>query len=126
MFRTICIATAVLIPLVLRAPASRPSGRQLFNVVDYGAKRDGSALATDAFRRAIRAAKAAGGGTVYVPPGNYKSGAVELFSNMTLEVDAGARIEFPVAPLPFAKTRYLGIETMAPMALIGGHDVENV
>ncbi len=106
------------------APAS--SGRQLFSVVDYGAKKDGSALATEAIRKAIEAAKAAGGGTIYVPPGTYLSGPIELFSNMTLDVAAGATIRFPVAPLPFEKTRYLGVETLAPMALIGGRDVENV
>lgn len=49
------------------------SGRQLFNVADCGAKSDGSALATDAFRQAIQAAKAEGGGTIYVPPGRYSS-----------------------------------------------------
>ena len=102
------------------------SGRQVFNIADYGAKKDGSALATDAFRQAAQAAKAAGGGTIYVPAGKYKSGPIELFSNMTLDIDAGATIEFPVAPLPFTKGRYLGIETLAPMPLIGGHDVENV
>jgi polygalacturonase len=102
------------------------SGRQLFNIADYGARRDGSVSATEAFRQAIQAAKAAGGGTIYVPPGKYISGPIELFSNMTLEVDAGATIEFPVAPLPFTKSRQLGIETLAPMPLVGGHDVENV
>jgi polygalacturonase len=101
-------------------------GRQLFNIADYGAKKDGSVPATDAFRQAIKAAKAAGGGTVYVPPGKYSSGPIELFSNMTLEIDAGATIEFPVAPLAFTKSRYLGVETLAPMPLIGGHEVENV
>ena len=80
---------------------AQSSGRQIFNVADYGAARDRSTLATDAFRKAIQAAKAAGGGTIYVPPGQYSSGPIELFSNMTLEVDAGATIEFPVAPLPF-------------------------
>ncbi len=102
------------------------SGRQIFNVADYGAKKDGSALATDAFRQAIQAAKAAGGGTIYVPPGKYSTGPIELFSNMTLEVDAGATIEFPVVALPFTKSRYLGVEALVPMPLIGGHDVENV
>ena len=102
------------------------SGRQMFNIADYGAKKDGSVPATDAFRQAIQAAKAAGGGTIYVPPGKYTSGPIELFSNMTLDIDAGATIDFPVAPLPFTKSRYLGIETLAPMPLIGGHDVENV
>jgi polygalacturonase len=102
------------------------SGRQLFNVADYGAKKDGSAPATDAFRQAIQAAKAAGGGTIYVPPGKFSSGPIELFSNMTLDIDAGATIEFPVAPLPFVKGRYLGVEAFVPMPLIGGHEVENV
>ena len=107
------------------APASS-AGRQLFSIADYGAKKDGSAPATDAFRKAIQAAKAAGGGTIYVPPGKYTSGPIELFSNMTLDVDAGATIQFPVAPLPFTRTRYLGVETLAPMPLIGGQNVENV
>jgi polygalacturonase len=102
------------------------SGIALFNIVDYGAKNDGSALATDAFRKAIEAAKASGGGTIYVPPGRYKSGPIELFSNTTLDVDAGATVEFPVAALPFEKTRYLGVEALGPMALIGGRNVENV
>ena len=102
------------------------TGPELFNIVDYGARRDGSVPATEAFRQAIQAAKAAGGGTIYVPPGRYTSGPIELFSNMTLDVDAGATIAFPVAPLPFVKSRQLGIETLAPMPLIGGHDVENV
>ena len=72
------------------------------------------------------AAKAAGGGTIYVPPGRYRSGPIELFSNMTLDADAGATIEFPVAELPFVKSRYLGVETLAPMPLIGAQYAENV
>jgi polygalacturonase len=119
--------------IILTSTSSAPnyavaasSGRQLFNIADYGAKRDGSVLATEAFRQAIQAAKAAGGGTIYVPPGKYISGPIELFSNMILDIDAGATIEFPVAPLAFTKGRYLGIETLTPMPLIGGHDVENV
>src|ERR1039458_9638099 len=106
--------------------AAASSGRQLFNIADYGAKRDGAVLATEAFRQAIQAAKAAGGGTIYVPPGKYISGPIELFSNMTLDVDAGATINFPVAPIPFERTRYLGVETLAPMALIGARNAENV
>jgi hypothetical protein len=126
---TVPIFWSILLTLPSCAPNcafAAGSGRQLFNIADYGAKKDGSAPATDAFRQAIQAAKAAGGGTVYVPPGRYTSGPIELFSNMTLDIDAGATIEFPVAPLPFTKSRYLGIETLAPMPLIGGHDVENV
>ncbi len=120
--RRVVIGGVLLVAMVSAAG----SGRQLFNVADYGAKRDGSMLATDAFRQAILAAKAVGGGTIYVPPGKYSSGPIELFSNMSLDIDAGASINFPVAPLPFTRTRYLGVETLAPMPLIGGENVENV
>lgn len=102
------------------------SGRQIFNIVDYGAKNDGSSLATEAFRQAINAAKAVGGGTIYVPPGRYKTGPIALFSNMTLDVDGGATVDFPVSAILFEKTRYLGVEALAPMALIGARDAENV
>jgi polygalacturonase len=101
------------------APLATAAERQVFNVADYGATKD-------AFRAAIQAAKAAGGGTIYVPPGKYKSGPIELYSNMTLDVDAGAIIEFPVAPLPFTRGRYLGVEALVPMPLIGARDSENV
>ncbi len=102
------------------------SGKQVFNITDYGAKKNASSPATDAFRRAIQAAKAAGGGTIYVPPGKYASGPIELFSNMTLDVDAGATVDFPVSAIPFERTRYLGVEALAPMALIGARNAENV
>lgn len=98
----------------------------VFNIADYGARRDASAPSTEAFRRAIEAAHAAGGGTVYVPAGNYTSGPIELFSNITLDIGAGATIDFPVAPLPFVHGRYLGVEALVPAPLIGGTDVENV
>ncbi|MGH9604193.1 MAG: glycoside hydrolase family 28 protein [Terracidiphilus sp.] len=110
-------------PVNARAAAS---GVEAFNVLDYGAHRDGSASSTKAFQRAILAAKAAGGGTIYVPAGKYISGPIELFSNMTLDVGAGATIEFPVAPLPLVQGRYLGVDALVPAPLIGGADVENV
>ena len=121
------ISILLSLPMTIQGQtAAARTGRQLFNIVDYGAKRDASTLATEAFRRAIQAAKTAGGGTIYVPPGKYSTGPIELFSNMTLDIDAGATVAFPVAPIPFEKTRYLGVEALAPMALLGGRNVENV
>src|ERR1017187_7992253 len=76
-----------------------------FNILSYGAHRDGSASSTDAFRLAIEAAHKAGGGTVYVPPGNYVNGPLPMESNLTLFFLAGAVPRFP---------------------LIGGHGLENV
>jgi polygalacturonase len=127
--RSIRLLVVVLVVPAFFAPQcalAAGSGRTVFNIVDYGARNDGSAPATEAFRKAIWAAKAAGGGTIYVPPGNYVSGPIELFSNMTLEIDAGATVAFPAMPLPFTKGRQQGIEALTPVPLIGGHDLENV
>jgi polygalacturonase len=97
-----------------------------FNVLDYGAHKDASAPSTEAFRAAIQAAKAAGGGTVFVPAGTYVMGPIEMVSNLTLYIDAGAVLKFPAQRLPFTKGRQQGIECLTPVPLIGGHDLENV
>jgi polygalacturonase len=94
--------------------------------MDYGARNDGSLSATEAFRGAIQAAKKAGGGTVYVPAGKYESGPIELVSNLTLYFDAGATVYFPAVTLPYTKGRQQGVETLTPMPLIGGNNLENV
>jgi polygalacturonase len=99
-----------------------------FNVVDYGARNDGSASATAAFRAAIQAAKAAGGGTVYVPAGKYVTGPIELVSNLVFDIDAGAVLRFQASreDLSYTKGRLEGTECITPQPLIGGHDLENV
>ena len=104
--------------VLLAAPAW--SAGAFFNILDYGARNDASAPATDAFRAAIQAAKAAGGGTVFVPAGNYVSGPIELVSNLVLYFDAGAIVEFPAQRLPFTKGRQQSIEALTPVPLIGG------
>ena len=97
-----------------------------FNILDYGARNDASAPATEAIRSAIQAAKAAGGGTVYVPAGQYVSGPIELVSNLVLHIDAGATLRFPATRLPFTRGREQGIECITPVPLIGGRNLENV
>ncbi|TWJ02338.1 polygalacturonase [Mucilaginibacter frigoritolerans] len=63
-----------------------------FNVKDYGAAGDGINLDSKAINKAIDAASAAGGGTVYLPAGNYLSGSIHLKSNISLFIDQGATI----------------------------------
>ncbi len=106
------------------APCSAAAAN--FNILDYGARNDGSAPATEAFRKAIQAAKAAGGGTVYVPAGKYVTGPIELVSNLVLYFDAGAVVQFPAQRLPFTKGRQQSIEALTPVPLIGGSNLENV
>src|SRR5690349_11897699 len=57
---------------------ARVAPGQTFNVLDYGATGDGKASNTDAFRKAIEACAAAGGGRVHLPPGTYITGPIEL------------------------------------------------
>ena len=113
--------------LLLIAPAAWSANTAtVFNILDYGAHRDGSAPSTDAIRAAIQAAKAVGGGTVYVPAGNYLTGPIELVDNLVLHVDAGATLRFPAARLPFTKGRVQGIECLTPVPLIGGDHLKNI
>jgi polygalacturonase len=112
--------------LFLLIGANAWSAATVFNVLDYGAHNDGSAPATEAIRSAIQAAKAAGGGTVYFPAGNYVTGPIELVSNLVLHIDAGATLNFPATKLPFTKGRAQGIECLTPVPLIAGTNVENV
>lgn len=97
-----------------------------FNVLDYGAHKDGSASSTAAFRSAIQAANAAGGGTVFVPAGTYVTGPIELVNNLVLHIDAGATLKFPAVRLPFTNGREQGIECLTPVPLIGGRNLKNV
>jgi polygalacturonase len=107
------------------APRSRGAG-PVFDVANYGARNDGSVPATESICIAIQAAKAAGGGTVVIPPGNYTCGPIELVSNLVLRIEAGAVLRFPAARLPYAPGRVQGIECLAPIPLIGGTGLENV
>src|ERR1035441_9356312 len=112
--------------LLLLVGANAWGAAAFFNVLDYGAHPDGSASSTEAIRSAIQAAKAAGGGTVYFPPGNYVTGPIELVNNLVLDVDAGATLRFPATRLPFTKGREQGIECLTPVPLIGGQNLQNV
>ena len=71
--------------------ADSPAGNY-FNVRNFGAVGDGRNLDSPAINRAIEAAAAIGGGTVFVPSGTYLSGSIHLQSNIHLFLDAGATI----------------------------------
>lgn len=79
----------------LSTPASavvRSASPDSFNVRNYGATGIRSDNATNAFRGAIEACAAAGGGTVQVPAGEYTTGTVHLRDNVTLHLENGATL----------------------------------
>src|SRR5690606_30272046 len=81
----------------LAAP-SAVSVSGFYNVRDYGARGDSVTIETDAINRAIEAAAAAGGGTVYFPAGDYSSYSIHLRSNVGLHLEQGATL-FAAAPV---------------------------
>jgi len=92
--KALCLATMVACVFGTAAFAQKaaPEG-SFFNIRAFDASGDGTTLDTAAIAKAIAAANAAGGGTVVFPPGTYLSGTLELLSNVTLELQAGAVLQ---------------------------------
>jgi hypothetical protein len=100
-----------------------------FNILDYGAKDDGTTKSTEAFGRAIAACNAAGGGMVRVPAGRWLTGAIHLKGNVNLHMEEGAEIHFSDDPqdyLPVVFTRWAGFEVMNYSPLIYANDCTNI
>ena len=109
------------------ATLSAATPAALFNVRDYGATGDGHTLDMASLNRTIDACARSGGGTVYLPPGNYLTGTVELKSHVTLDLDAGATILGSENPADYPATKSVwgdDREMMAP--LIYAIDAENI
>jgi polygalacturonase len=100
-----------------------------YPITDFGAVADGATLATDAFRRAIVACNAAGGGVVEVPAGTYLTGAIHLLSNVNLHLADDAIVRFSTDPahyLPAVFTRYEGVEYFGYSPLIYAYQQQNM
>ena len=63
----------------------------IYNILDFGAAGDATTNDAAAIQRAIDACTRAGGGTVLVPAGKtFRTGTIELKSNVELHVERGA------------------------------------
>jgi hypothetical protein len=97
-------------------------------VREYGVKGGRTRSEAAQFQAAIDACHASGGGTVYVPPGEYLSGTLWLKSRVTLYLEAGATIYASTRPEDFQpgaaqlitarKAEYISI--LGPGVLHGG------
>lgn len=64
----------------------------IYNIIDYGANNDGKTLTTKAIQTAIDSCAAKGGGTVYIPKGDFLVGTLNLKSNVDFHMQTGARL----------------------------------
>jgi polygalacturonase/lysophospholipase L1-like esterase len=98
------------------------------SVTDFGAVGDGVTLNTDAFRKAIEAVSAKGGGTVVIPRGIWLTGPIILKDNLRLHAGDGALILFsPDKSLyPLIETSFEGYNTVRCISPVYGKGLENI
>ena len=97
------------------------------SIVEHGAKE--GELATASIQSAIDAVNRAGGGTVLVPAGNWRTGHISLKSDVNLHFADGAEVTFSgeledYRPAVF--TRNEGVEVMSLGALIYANGQTNI
>jgi hypothetical protein len=97
-----------------------------FNVKDYGASGRRGDNARSAIQRAIDECAAAGGGMVYLPPGEYTSGALRLHSHVRFFIEAGATIFTSTDPKEFNKAPLLYGEDIEDISIEGRGTIEGL
>lgn len=94
------------------------AAQPVFNVKGYGATGHKQDSARHALQAAIDACGRAGGGTVYVPPGEYTSGQLHLRSGVRLYLEAGATL--------FASLDGSEFDSAVKSALLYGEDLHDI
>ncbi len=94
---------------------------KIFNIVDYGAVADGKTLNTIAIQKAIE--DCTKDGTVYIPKGEFLSGALFLKSDMTFYIEKGGVLQGSLATkdyYPLVYNRFEGWELTTFASLLNG------
>ena len=112
------LLSVILLVLSFRSVLEAAPSVAIFNVKDYGATGQKSDNALPAIQKAIDTCAAAGGGLVYLPPGEYTSGQIRLRSHVRFHLEAGATLFVSKDTSQFQKGQYA--------AAIFGEDLENI
>ena len=84
---------------------------------------------TQLIKSVVTQLEAGGGGTLYFPAGTYLTGPIELKSNMTIELEAGAVLKFSDdfdLYLPYVEVRHEGVMMKSFHPLIYAVNAENI
>ncbi|MDR1108436.1 MAG: glycoside hydrolase family 28 protein [Spirochaetaceae bacterium] len=98
------------------------------DLVSLGGRGDGITDNSPAFERALAALNAAGGGTLTVGRGIWRTGPLELFSHCTLCLEEGAVLSFIAEPARYAPvfTRWEGVRCFAMHPCVFAKDAEHI
>lgn len=72
--------------------AQEVASNDTFNILNFGAVADGVTINTEPIQAALDACYRGGGGTVFIPAGNFLTGTVVLKANTHLYIDAEAQL----------------------------------
>jgi polygalacturonase len=129
--RLLCLASLSILSLAMPGQAvvsAQSKPRLTLNVRDFGATGDGKTKDTAAIQQAIDRCRVLGGGEVFVPPGNYLTGAIALKSNTILRLDKDAAIlgtpDF--ADYPVTQVRWEGKWIQGHVGLIYAIDADHI
>jgi polygalacturonase len=113
-------------PIVAAAkePAATAAG-VAYDVRAFKAKGDGKTKDSPAIQKAIDAASAAGGGTVFVPNGVYLCGTLQLRDNVTLHLAEGATILGSTSQADYPGLPVTGFKH-TPLALVLAYKARNI
>jgi len=104
-------------PAFAQSEAAGVTASSFFDVRRFGASGKREDNATASIRAAVDACATAGGGTVYVPPGQYTVGTIQLKDNVTLHLEAGATFLLSQASSDF---------TTRPRTMIFAENAKNI
>lgn len=104
------------------------SGSSIYNITSFGAIGDGQTVNTGMIAEAVSACFAAGGGTVYVPAGEFLTGSITLKSNVHLYLEAGAVLSFTndIDEYRVVESRWEGVLRQVYASCIYAEDAENI
>ncbi len=98
------------------------------SIQEFGAVGDGVTMNTEAINAAIDSVSAAGGGTVVIPAGYWRTATIRLKSNVQLHTHQGALIKFSGDPAdyPLIHSHFEGFPTARCISPIYARGEENI
>jgi polygalacturonase len=102
--------------------------KTLYNVVSYGAVADGTTLNTKSINRAIDECNRKGGGVVVIPKGLWLTGPIVLKSNVNLQLEKSALLQFTrdFDQYPLIRGNWEGIPQMRNQSPLSANNATNI